>query len=98
MLALQKEALQKAIAQGHTTAAPAPAPASEAASAGSSGKLQAQVDRLRGDMNQCSLQLAHLHEDRDKALVEMSRLEEVASLVRREQGVNRRTVRLHLSS
>ena len=92
MLALQKEALQKAIAQGYTTAA-ATAAASEAPSPASSGKLQAQVERVRGEMNQCSLQLAHLHEERDKALVELSRLEEVASLVRREQGVNKRTVR-----
>lgn len=51
-----------------------------------------QVEGLRREVNQYSLQLAHRHEERDKALVELSRLEEVASLVRKEQGVNRRTV------
>lgn len=53
-----------------------------------------QVERLRREVNQCSLQLAHLHEERDKALVEMFRLEEVAPLVRKEQGANKRMVSL----
>ena len=79
---------------------PGAASSSAAASAQSpatNGKLRGQVERLKGEMNQCRLQLAHLHEERDKALVELSRLEEVASLVRREQGVNKRTVRLQLA-
>ena len=57
-----------------------------------SDQLRKQLEGLKRDVNQCSLQLAHLHEERDKALVEMSRLEEVAPLVRKEQGANKRMV------
>lgn len=63
-----------------------------------SDQHRSQVEGLRREVNQYSLQLAHRHEERDKALVELSRLEEVASLVRKEQGINRRTVSPKLSS
>lgn len=62
-----------------------------------SQQLRKQLERLKGEVTQCSLQLAHLHEERDKALVEMFRLEEVAPLVRKEQGANRRMVSLSTS-
>ena len=56
-------------------------------------ELEGQAVRLGKEADQCSYQLAHLHEARDKALVDMSRLEEVSPLVRKEWGVNMRTVR-----
>ena len=56
------------------------------------GRLQEQVSRSMRESNVYSYQLAHLHEERDKALVDMSRLEEVAPLARQEHGVNRRMV------
>lgn len=59
-----------------------------------SAQLDKQMERARREVNQCSLQLAHLHEERDKALVDMFRLEEVAPLVRKEQGVIKRMVSL----
>ena len=62
------------------------------ASPGGTEKLRKQLEGLRREVNQCSLQLAHLHEERDKALVDLSRLEEVAPLVRREPGANKRLV------
>ena len=61
-------------------------------SAAEKGKLQEQMKRSVAEGNTYSYQLAHLHEERDKALVEMSRLEEVAPLVRREPGANKRLV------
>lgn len=59
-----------------------------------SDQLRKQQERLKREATQCSLQLAHRHEERDKALVDLFRLEEVASLVRKEQGVNKRMVSL----
>ena len=56
------------------------------------GKLQEQMKRSVAEANTYSYQLAHLHEERDKALVEMSRLEEVASLAGTEHGKNKRMV------
>jgi len=61
-------------------------------SAADKPKLQEQISRLGQQANQWSLQLAHMHEARDKALVDMSRLEEVAPLARNEHGVNKRMV------
>jgi len=61
-------------------------------SAAEKGKLQEQIKRSVAEGNTYSYQLAHLHEERDKALVEMSRLEEVAPLARKEHGVNKRLV------
>ncbi len=61
-------------------------------SAAEKGKLQEQLKRSVAEANTCSYQLAHLHEERDKALVEMSRLEEVAPLARKEHGHNKRMV------
>lgn len=55
-------------------------------------KLQEQLKRSVAEGNTYSYQLAHLHEERDKALVEMSRLEEVAPLARNEHGPNKRMV------
>lgn len=51
-----------------------------------------QVERAAGEVDFYSHQLAHLHGQRDRALVEMTRLEEVAPLARRESGVNKRMV------
>ncbi|KAL0032313.1 hypothetical protein WJX79_004546 [Trebouxia sp. C0005] len=59
-------------------------------------KLQEQLKRSVAEGNTYSYQLAHLHEERDKALVEMSRLEEVAPLARNEHGPNKRMVRDNL--
>ena len=61
-------------------------------SAAEKGKLQEQVKRSVAEGNTYSYQLAHLHEERDKALVEMSRLEEVAPLARKDHGHNKRMV------
>jgi len=61
-------------------------------SAAEKGKLQEQMKRSVAEGNTYSYQLAHLHEERDKALVEMSRLEEVAPLARKEHGHNKRMV------
>ena len=61
-------------------------------SAAEKGKLQEQMKRSVAEGNTYSYQLAHLHEERDKALVEMSRLEEVASLAGQEHGKNKRMV------
>ena len=61
-------------------------------SAAEKGKLQEQVKRTIAEGNTYSYQLAHLHEERDKALVEMSRLEEVAPLARKDHGHNKRMV------
>ena len=66
-------------------------------SAAEKGKLQEQVKRSVAEGNTYSYQLAHLHEERDKALVEMSRLEEVAPLARKDHGHNKRMV-CHLCS
>ncbi|KAL0034221.1 hypothetical protein WJX77_004006 [Trebouxia sp. C0004] len=65
-------------------------------SAAEKGKLQEQIKRSVAEGNTYSHQLAHLHEERDKALVEMSRLEEVAPLARSEHGQNKRMVRDNL--
>jgi len=50
------------------------------------------LKRTIAEGNTYSYQLAHLHEERDKALVEMSRLEEVAPLARKDHGHNKRMV------
>ncbi|KAL3156802.1 hypothetical protein ABBQ38_001073 [Trebouxia sp. C0009 RCD-2024] len=84
----EADAVQKAL-----TPSPQAAPV---ASPGGTQKLRKQLEGLRREANQSSLQLAHLHEERDKALVELSRLEEVAPLVRREPGANKRLVRENL--
>ena len=54
--------------------------------------LQKQVQRAAGERDYYSHQLATLHGERDRALVEMTRLEEVAPLARNEHGVNKRIV------
>ena len=76
---MQREQLERALAE---------AP-------GRGTELQGQMGQLGRETDQCSHQLAHLHEVRDKALVDMARLEEVAPLVRNERGVNVRTVSYH---
>lgn len=82
--ACQAEAVQKVLTP--------PSQAAPVASPGDTQKLHKQLGGLRREANQSSLQLAHLHEERDKALVDLSRLEEVAPLVRREPGTNKRLV------
>ena len=59
-----------------------------------SDQLRKQQEGRKREASQYSLQLAHRHEERDKALVDIFRLEEVASLVRKEQGVKKRVVSL----
>ena len=49
-------------------------------------KLQAQVSQLVRQGHGWSHRLARMHEERDKALVDMARLEEVAPLARASQG------------
>lgn len=63
-----------------------------AAKGGQDPALQKQVQRVMAQADHFSHQLAHLHGERDRALVEMTRLEEVAPLARNENGVNKRIV------
>lgn len=54
--------------------------------------LQKQVQRGMQEVDFYKHQLAQLHNERDRALVEMTRLEEVAPLAQNEHGVNKRIV------
>ena len=63
-----------------------------AAKEGKDAAVQKQVQRAAAESDFYSHQLAQLHGERDRALVEMTRLEEVAPLARKEHGVNKRIV------